>query len=270
MTTQPEKIERFAALHHGDRPLLLANPWDAGSARALVAIGYDALATTSSGSAGASGRFDGAVTRDEAITYARAIVDAVDVPVTADLENGFADAPEAAAETIRLAIDAGLAGGSIEDWSRDQAAIYDLDVAVARVAAAADVAHAGDSKWVLTARAENYLHGRPDLDDTIARLQAFQAAGADVLYAPGLTTLDEINTLVAAVDRPVNVLALPGVPSVPELAAIGVRRVSIGGAFSYVALAALGAAAKEFLERGTYGFAPEVAAGRKLATEAYR
>ena len=197
---------------------MLANPWDAGSAKALTTIGYQALATTSSGSAAALGRLDGSVTRDEALAHARVIVDATDVPISADLENAFADEPDAVAHTIELALGTGLAGGSVEDYDRVRDTIYDAELAADRVRAAAEAAHAGSVHWVLTARAENYLHGRRDLADTIARLQSFQTAGADVLYAPGLTDLDEIRTLVAAVDRPVNVLALPGGPTVGELA----------------------------------------------------
>jgi 2-methylisocitrate lyase-like PEP mutase family enzyme len=269
MPTQQQKAERFLALHHGDQPLLLANPWDAGSAKALTTIGYQALATTSSGSAAALGRLDGTVTRDEAIAHARVIVDATDVPISADLENAFADEPDAVAYTIELALGTGLAGGSVEDYDPIRDTIYDADIAGERVQAAAEVAHAGTVRFVLTARAENYLHGRRDLADTIERLQAFQTAGADVLYAPGLTDVDEIRTLVEAVDRPVNVLALPGGPTVGELATVGVKRVSIGGAFAWVALDALAAAAKEFLEAGTYGFARQVGAGRALAQQAF-
>ena len=269
MSTQQQKAERFLALHDGDQPLLLANPWDAGSAKTLTTIGYQALATTSSGSAAALGRLDGSVTRDEALAHVRVIVDATDVPISADLENAFADEPDAVARTIELALGTGLAGGSVEDYDRVRDTIYDAELAADRVRAAAEAAHAGSVHWVLTARAENHLHGRPDLADTITRLQSFQTAGADVLYAPGLTDLEEIRTVVRAVDRPVNVLALPGGPTVSELAAVGVRRVSIGGAFSYVALSALATAAKEFLEAGTYGFAGQVGAGRALAQQAF-
>ena len=269
MSTQQQKAQRFLTLHHGDQPLLLANPWDAGSAKVLTAIGYQALATTSSGSAAALGRLDGSVTRDEALAHARVIVDATDVPISADLENAFADEPDGVAHTIGLALGTGLAGGSVEDYDRIGHTIYDAELAAERVRAAAEAAHAGSVHFVLTARAENYLHDRRDLPDTIARLQSFQTAGADVLYAPGLTDLDEIRTLVAAVDRPVNVLALPGGPTVGELGAAGVRRVSIGGAFAWVALSALASAAEEFLEAGTYGFAGQVGAGRALAQQAF-
>ena len=269
MSTQQQKAQRFLTLHDGDQPLLLANPWDAGSAKVLTTIGYQALATTSSGSAAALGRLDGSVTRDEALAHARVIVDATDVPISADLENAFADEPDGVAHTIGLALGTGLAGGSVEDYDRIGHTIYDAELAAERVRAAAEAAHAGSVHFVLTARAENYLHDRRDLPDTIARLQSFQTAGADVLYAPGLTDLDEIRTLVAAVDRPVNVLALPGGPTVGELGAAGVRRVSIGGAFAWVALSALASAAEEFLEAGTYGFAGQVGAGRALAQQAF-
>src|SRR5215469_12826410 len=221
MPTQTDKAERFLALHHSDRPLLMPNPWDRGSAALLASLGFEALATTSSGFAATLGRPDGAVTRDEAVGHARWIAAGTDLPVSADLENGFADDPAGVAETVRLAVDAGLAGCSIEDYAgRDEDPIYDLGLATERVAAAAQAAHNGPVRLVLTARAENYLHGRPYLADTIARLQAYQEAGADVLYAPGLTTLADIRQVVASLDRPVNVLALPGTPPVAELAAI--------------------------------------------------
>jgi 2-methylisocitrate lyase-like PEP mutase family enzyme len=246
---------RFLELHHGERPLLLPNPWDRGSAVLLASLGFQALATTSSGFAATMGRPDGSVTRDEAIAHAAQIVRATDLPVTADLENGFADDPAGVAETVRLAAGAGLAGCSVEDFTgRPDDPIYDAGLAAARVEAAAEAAHGGAVRLVLTARAENHLHNRPDLADTIARLQAYQEAGADVLYAPGLTRLEDIRRLVASVDRPVNVLARPGVPSVAELAEVGVRRVSVGGGFAFAAFGAVVEAARELLEDGTYGF----------------
>jgi 2-methylisocitrate lyase-like PEP mutase family enzyme len=270
VTSQQEHAERFAALHHGDTPLLMPNPWDPGSARLLTALGFQALATTSSGFAGTLGRLDGHVTRAEALAHAAAIVNAADVPVSADLENGFADEPHGVAETIRLALDTGLAGGSIEDFTRhDDDPIYDHKLAVERVAAAAEAAHAGPVRFVLTGRAENHIHGRPDLADTIARLQAYQEAGADVLYAPGLTEAADIRAVVTSVDRPVNVLALPGTPSVPELAELGVKRVSVGGAFSLVAIGAVARAGRELLERGTSGYWDLAAEGRSLARQAF-
>jgi 2-methylisocitrate lyase-like PEP mutase family enzyme len=261
----------FLELHHRDGPpLLLPNPWDVGSARLLESLGFEALATTSSGFAATLGRLDYGVTRDEALQHAATVADAVGIPVSADLENGFGDAPEEVAETIRLATEAGLAGGSIEDATgRDEEPVYDLETAAARVHAAAEAARTADAPFVLTARAENHLYGRDDLADTIARLQAFEAAGADVLYAPGLATLDDIREVVRSVGKPVNVLALPNVPSVAELAEVGVRRVSVGGAFAFAALGAVVDAARELLERGTYGFSDQTRRGAKAARTAF-
>jgi 2-methylisocitrate lyase-like PEP mutase family enzyme len=264
-----ELVEQFRALHVPGRPLLLPNPWDQGTARVLAHLGFAALATTSSGHAGTLGRLDGSVTRAEALAHAASIASAVDVPVSADLENGFTDDPAAVADTVAAAAAAGLAGCSIEDFTGDSAEpIYDLGLAADRVAAAAQAAHAGTG-LVLTARAENYLHGRRDLIDTIRRLHAFQEAGADVLYAPGLRAIDDIRRVVASVDRPVNVLAFPGAPTVAELAAAGVARVSVGGAFSLVALGALVRAGRELLERGTYSFLELAADGRDAAAAAF-
>jgi 2-methylisocitrate lyase-like PEP mutase family enzyme len=262
MTT--DLADRFRALHVPGDPLLLPNPWDVGSARVLVSLGFRALATTSSGFAATLGRRDGSVTRDEAIAHGAQLAAAVDVPVSADLENAFADAPAGVAETVRAAVGAGLAGCSVEDWSGT--AIYDAAHAADRIAAAVDAA-AG--RLVITARAENYLHERPELSDTIARLQRYAQAGADVLYAPGVTSATEIRTLVAEVDRPVNVLAIPGVPPVAELAELGVARVSVGGSFTWVALGALAAAGRELLEQGSYGFLQNAPAGRTVAGVAF-
>jgi 2-methylisocitrate lyase-like PEP mutase family enzyme len=246
----------------------MPNPWDQGSAKLLASLGFQALATTSSGFAGTLGRLDGSVTRDEALAHAATIVGAVDVPVSADLENGFADDPTAVAETVTGAAAAGLAGCSIEDFTGDpDSPIYEAGLATERVAAAAEAAHAGTG-LVLTARAENLLHGRRDLPDTIARLQAYQEAGADVLFAPDLRRIEDIRQIVASVDRPVSVLLLPGGPTVPELAAAGVARVSVGGGFSFVALGAVARAARELLESGTYGM-DLVAEGRQQATTAF-
>ncbi len=271
MTDQQAKTQRFLALHHADQPLLLPNPWDAGSAKLLASLGFEALATTSSGFAATLGRLDGGISRDEALAHSAAIVAATEVPVSADLENCFADEPAGVAETVRHAIEAGLAGCSIEDFARSQDdPIYDAGLAAERVAAAAEAAHAGPVHLVLTARAENYLHGRPDLADTIARLQSFQEAGADVLYAPGVSDLEDIRRLVSAVDLPVNVLALPNAPSVADLAAAGVRRVSVGGAFAYAALGAVVAAARELREDGTYGFWTGAGVGSSAARKAFR
>ena len=269
MSDQAAKASRFLALHRGETPLLMPNAWDAGSARLLVSLGFGALATTSSGHAATLGRLDGSVSRGEALEHAATIVAATDVPVSADLEHGFADAPEGVAETIRGALAAGLAGCSVEDYGREQDAIYELELATARVAAAAEAAHTGPVHLVLTARAENYLHGRPDLDDTIARLDAYQEAGADVLYAPGLADPDDIRRVVESVQLPVNVLARPGAPSVAELGALGVARISVGGAFAFNALGALVEAATELREQGTYGYTQRSATGLRAVRQAF-
>ena len=268
--TQADKATDFLALHQGPKAFLLPNPWDAGTAKLLGSLGFAALATTSSGFAATLGRLDGAVTRDEAVSHAATIVEATDLPVSADLENGYVHAPEAVAETIGLALAAGLAGCSIEDYTgRADEPIYELALATERIAAAAEAAHRSDVRLVLTARAENLLHGRDDLGDTIARLQAFQAAGADVLYAPGLRTANAIRSVITSVDRPVNVLALPGGPTVAELEALGVRRISVGGGFAYAAMGAVVAAARELLDEGTYGFGAQANTGRVAARTAF-
>jgi 2-methylisocitrate lyase-like PEP mutase family enzyme len=270
MTERSDQFEAFLALHRRGEPLLMPNAWDRGSAILLASLGFEALATTSSGFAATLGRLDGSVTRDEALDHAAEIAGATDVPVSADLEDAFAESPEGVAETITLAAATGLAGCSVEDFTRDnENPIYEMSAATDRVSAAAEAAHAGPRRLVLTARAENYLHGRADLDDTIARLQAFQQAGADVVYAPGLVDLDEIRSVVAAVDRPVNVLALPGGPSVSELADAGVGRVSVGGAFAYAALGAAVEAANELREQGTYGFWDRAQVGGTAARSAF-
>ncbi len=271
MVTQQQKAEQFLELHHKGPPLLMPNPWDAGSARLFASLGFPALATTSGGFAGTLGRLDGGVTRDEALTHAAAIVAAVDLPVSADLENGFADEPAGVAATIEGAVAAGLAGCSVEDFTRDRDdPIYALDHAAARVEAAAEAAHRGPVRLVLTARAENYLHGRADLADTITRLQRYQEAGADVLFAPGLSTAEDIRRLVESVDRPVNVLALPGCPPVAELDALGVRRVSVGGALAYAAFGAAVAAARELQEQGTYCYWDQAKAGVAAVRAAFQ
>lgn len=246
--------QRFRALHEAETGFILPNPWDVGSARILAALGFPALATTSAGHAAALGRLDGGVSRDEAMEHARLLVSATPLPVSADLENGYGDDPEAVAETVRLADATGLAGCSIEDWGRDDGKLYEAAAATERVAAAVEAARRSDVPMVLTARAENHLRGNPDLADTIARLQAYQEAGADVLYAPGLRELGEIRTLVRALDRPVNVLLLPGGPPSQELFAAGVKRVSLGSALSLAAHAALLEAGRELLERGSHDF----------------
>jgi 2-methylisocitrate lyase-like PEP mutase family enzyme len=267
---QAGKAKRFLELHTGSSPLLMPNPWDVGSATLLAALGFEALATTSSGFAATLGRLDGSVTRDEALAHGAAIAAATELPVSADLENGFADDPAGVADTVRLAIDAGLAGCSIEDYTGDRdAPIYDAALAVERIAAAAQAAHAGPVPFVLTARAENLVRDRPDLDDTIARLRAYGEAGADVLFAPGLTRIEDIRRVVADVGRPVNVLTFPGVPPVAELAAAGVGRISVGGAFAFAAVDALAEAARELREDGTYGFLPRARAGVELARRVF-
>jgi 2-methylisocitrate lyase-like PEP mutase family enzyme len=270
MTDQADRAERFLALHRGEEPLLLPNAWDQGSTRLFAWLGFEALATTSSGSAATLGRLDGSMTPEEALASAATIVEATDLPVSADLENGFADDPNGVAETLRLARAAGLAGASIEDYSgRKDAPIYELGRAVERVAAAAEAARGGSSRLILTARAENHLHGIDDLEDTIARLQAYEEAGADVLYAPGITSLEDIRRVVSSVSLPVNVLALPGVPSVPELAAVGVRRISVGGAFAFAALGGAVEAARELLDEGTYGYFRRTGVGLQSARAAF-
>jgi 2-methylisocitrate lyase-like PEP mutase family enzyme len=269
MTTPTEKAARFLELHRPGSPLLMPNAWDQGTAKILAHLGFQAIATTSSGFAATLGRLDGAVSRDEALAHSAAIAAATDVPVSADLENCFADDPGGVAETVALAVRTGLAGCSIEDFTGQEGQpIYDIGLAAERVAAAAEAAHSGAVHLVLTARAENYLHGRPDLADTIARLQAYQAAGADVLYAPGLSSLADIRQVVTAVDRPVNVIARVGAPSVSELAEAGVSRVSVGGAFAYAALGALVDAATELRDHGTYGYLRVTATGRQAVADA--
>ncbi|MGA2536660.1 MAG: isocitrate lyase/phosphoenolpyruvate mutase family protein [Terracidiphilus sp.] len=262
MPTQAEKAALFQALHQSTEVFVIANPWDAGTARVLTGLGFPALSTTSAGLAFALGRRDGtgAVSRDEALVNARSIVDATPLPVAADLENGYGHSPEEAAETIRLAAEtAGLVGGSIEDATGDPAhPIYDFHHSVERMVAAADAARALPFPFMLVARAENYLHGRPDLDDTIRRLQAYEAAGAEVLYAPCITRPEDIRTVCASLHKPVNVLmGMRGAPplSVKELGALGVRRISIGSGFTRAALTAFLHAAREVVEHGTFAFA---------------
>jgi 2-methylisocitrate lyase-like PEP mutase family enzyme len=265
--TQAEKAQAFVRLHERPGAFVIPNPWDAGSARILAGLGFEALATTSAGMAFSLGRRDGAVSRDEAMAHIRALIDATPLPVSGDLENGYGDAPEFVAETIRRAAAAGLVGGSIEDSTGDpRRPIYELSQAVERVAAAAEAARALPFGFVLTARAENYLHGRADLDDTIDRLRAFQAAGAAVLYAPGLRDIGQIRQLCQAVARPVNVLVgIPGMAlSIDELAAAGVRRISLGGALARAALGALLRAAREIKDRGTFTFVDAAIGSKEL------
>lgn len=266
---QAEKAKRFHELHRRGDPLLMPNAWDLGSAALLASLGFKALATTSSGHAATLGRADGAVTREEALAHAADLSRGTDVPVSADLENAFADAPAGVAETIALAVETGLAGCSVEDYSRDADDIYEMGLARERVAAAVDAAHSGPVRLVLTARAENLIRGKPDLADTIARLVAYQEAGADVLYAPGLSSADQIRQVIEAVDAPVNVLAVRGAPSVSELAELGVARISVGGAFAFAAFGGLLEAAEELRDQGTYGYLGRAAAGSKALRNAF-
>lgn len=255
MVSRDDKYEAFKALHARPGTFVIPNPWDAGTARILTALGFEALATTSAGYAFSIGQRDSSagVTRDGILTNAREIVEATDLPVSADLEDGYGRSPETCAETIRLAAGAGLAGGSIEDATGDpDDPIYEFDLAVERVAAAVEAARA--SRFLLTARAENFIRGRPDLDDTIRRLQAFEAAGADVLYAPGLPSLEAIRQVCASVSKPVNVLAGGAAYSVEELAAVGVKRISVGGSLARAALGAFLRAAQEIKDYGAFTY----------------
>lgn len=257
MPSQAEKAAAFHALHDRPGAFIIPNPWDAGTAKMLAALGFEALATTSLGLANTLGRADSRVSRAEVIANARVIVEATELPVSVDLENGFAHAPEAAAEAIRLAAEAGAVGGSIEDATGDpKNPIYDFDLAVARVRAAVQVAKSLPVPFVLTARAENLLHGRNDMADTIRRLQAFEAAGADVLYAPGLRTLAEVREVCAAVNRPFNVVTgwLERDITASQLAAAGAKRISVGGALNRLALASFANAARAMKEEGSFAW----------------
>jgi 2-methylisocitrate lyase-like PEP mutase family enzyme len=260
MRTQAEKGSAFRALHERAKAFIIPNPWDKGTARLLAQLGFEALATTSAGFAFSVGQRDGTIGRDRMIRHSADIAAATDLPVSADLENGYGDDPAEVAKTVRAAAAAGLVGCSIEDNSgRTEDPIYDLALAADRVRAAAEVAHALPFPFLLTGRAENYLVARPDLKDTIRRLQAYQEAGADVLYAPCLGTKEEIAAVVTSVDRPVNVLmGLEGVQlSLQELEDLGVRRVSVGGALCRTALGAFLRAGREMRERGTFTFAED-------------
>jgi 2-methylisocitrate lyase-like PEP mutase family enzyme len=259
MPSYAERSAAFRALHARPGAFVIPNPWDAGTARLLASLGFEALATTSLGLANTLGRADGtgAVSRDEVLANCRAIADATDLPVNADLENCYADEPEAAAGMIRLAAEAGVVGGSIEDATGDpQKPIYDFELAVERLRAAAEAARSLPIRFMLTARAENFLHGRRDLDDTIRRLRAFEAAGAEVLYAPGLRDLASIRAVTAAVGKPVNVVMSSADPTitVAQLAEAGVKRISVGGALSRLALAAFLKGAREMKEQGSFTY----------------
>ena len=268
MQTQIDKAHSFRALHQRDGAFIIPNPWDVGTARLLAQLGFEALATTSAGYAFSLGQRDNTITREEMMLHLAAIASATDLPVSADLENGFGDEPEAVAQTIRLAAAAGVVGGSIEDSTgRADDPIYAHAHAVERIRAAAEAARALPFVFTLTARAENYLVGRPDLADTIERLQAYQEAGADVLYAPGLTSREDIAAVVAAVDRPVNVvMGLQGVQlDLAALSALGVKRVSVGSALARCALGALLRAGREMRQRGSFGFADQAVSFREIS-----
>jgi 2-methylisocitrate lyase-like PEP mutase family enzyme len=268
MKTQAEKVQLFRDLHYRDSAFVIPNPWDIGSARLLASTGFEALATTSVGYANSIGRQDHGVTRDEMIAHAATLAAATELPVSADLENGFGHDPGTVAETIRMAAAAGLAGCSIEDsTNRDDDPIYSFEHSVDRIRAAAEQVRNLPFPFMLTARSENYLHGRKDLADTINRLQAFQEAGADVLYAPGITDVKEVATLISSVDRPVNVLAgMQGTHfDVNELSRIGAKRISVGGALTRVAFAALLGAAREMKEHGTFSFVNGPITSREIA-----
>lgn len=266
MLTQKERAEKFKALHEREGAFIIPNPWDIGSARLLAGLGFEALATTSAGFANSIGRGDGEITRDEAIEHCRAICASTDLPVSADLENCFADDPAKAAQTILAGAEAGLVGGSIEDFSGNTTdTIYDFELAVERVQAAAEAAHSLDFPFMLTARAENLLHGKNDIDDTIRRLQAYETAGADVLYAPGLKTLDEVKLVTSAVSKPINVLAtfMKGV-TVSQLADAGAKRISVGSSLSRAAITAVLSAGIEMQDHGSFGWTQNLASSDKI------
>ena len=268
MPTQSEKGRIFRALHQRDKAFIIPNPWDVGTARILAHLGFEALATTSAGYAFSVGQLDNSVDRDRMLEHVSEIASATDLPVSADLQNGFGDDPETAAETIRLAAQAGAVGGSIEDATgRADDPIYGLQHSADRVRAAVEMVHLIPFTFTLTARAENYLHGRPDLKDTIARLQAYQEAGADVLYAPGLATKEDIAAVVSSVDRPVNVvMGLQGVQlGMAELSELGVKRVSVGSTLSRTALGAFLRAAREMRDHGSFTFAGQAATMREIS-----
>ncbi|HWC20365.1 MAG TPA: isocitrate lyase/phosphoenolpyruvate mutase family protein [Terriglobales bacterium] len=267
MPTQAEKARAFRALHERKPAFIIPNPWDIGSARFLQSLGFEALATTSAGFAFSTGKSDGAVGREAMLAHAAALASATDVPVSADLENGYSDDPAQVAETIRLAATAGLAGCSIEDVPQGRGKPpYELALAAERVRAAAQAARSLSFPFTLTARSENFIVGRPDLRDTIARLQAFQEAGADVLFAPGLKTREDIAAVISSVDRPVNVImGLPGVSfSLTELSALGVRRISVGSSLMRTAFGSFIRAAQELQTHGTFTYAESAVKGAEL------
>jgi 2-methylisocitrate lyase-like PEP mutase family enzyme len=266
--TQAEKAARFRALHLAPGTFVIPNPWDAGSAKVLAGLGFKALATSSAASANVLGRLDGRLTREEALAHARAIVEATDLPVAADLEKGFGDGPEDAAETIRRAAEVGLVGGSIEDATGDkQHPIFDIGLATERIAAAAQVARGLPFPFTLTARTENFARGLLDLDDTIRRLQAFEKAGADVLFAPGLPDLDAVRAVCGAVKAPVNfMVGIPGRSfTVKELAAAGVKRISLAASLYRAALAGLREAALEVRDQGTFDYLDRMMTSKEMS-----
>ena len=266
--TQHDKAVRFRAMHEAAKTFVIPNPWDAGSARLLAALGFPALATSSGAFAGVLGRRDGEISRDESLALARAVVEATDLPVSADLEHGFGEAPDTVAQTIRLAAEVGLVGGSIEDSTGDAARPqYPFEHAVARVEAAVAAARALDFPFTLTARAENFVCGNPDLADTIARLKAYERAGADVLFAIGLCDLDAVRAVCAAINKPVNFMAgMPGKSfSVAELEAAGVRRISLGTSLYKSAMGALVGSAREVTRTGSFGYLDEALSGSALS-----
>ena len=268
-SSQTTRADRFRALHQGPRAFVIANAWDAGSARMLAGLGFQALATSSGASAGVLGKRDGQVTRDEALAHARAIVEATELPVSADLEKGFGDAPSAAAETIRLAGEVGLVGGSIEDATGDRdKPLYDVGHATERVAAAVQAARALPFAFTLTARAENFLRGNPSLDDTIRRLQAFEKAGADVLMAPGLPDLAAVRAVCSAISKPFNfMVGIKGKSfTVAELEAAGARRISLATSLYRAAMGGLLAAAREVQDKGTFGYLDQAVSTPDLNT----
>lgn len=267
MTSLSGKAKAFLDLHVPGTPVLQPNAFDQGSARILETLGYAAIATTSSGFAATLGRTDGGVSRDEVLEHCRGLAGAVDIPVAADTENAYADSPDGVAETVRLAAETGLAGCSVEDWSGTE--IYDASLAAERIAAAVEAAHSGPHQLVLTARAENLLHGG-DLGDAIKRLQTYQDAGADVLFMPGLRNAEDIRAVISSVDRPVNVLVVPGCPPIAELGDMGAARISVGGSFTWVAYGALIDAAKELKESGTYNYGANLKAARDTISKALR
>ncbi|HEX3690257.1 MAG TPA: isocitrate lyase/phosphoenolpyruvate mutase family protein [Solirubrobacteraceae bacterium] len=271
MTDQAAKAARFLERHQPGDPLVMPNPWDVGSAKLMASLGFEALATTSSGFAATLGRLDGGITRDEALAHSAAIVQATDLPVSADLENCFASDPDGVAETARGAVAAGLAGFSLEDYDPDANAIYEREAAVERVRAAVEVAHAAPGgPLVVTARAEGYLRERePDRDEIIARLQAYQEAGADVLFAPGPVDPETISAIVSSLERPVNVLVRKGAPPVSELGKLGVARISVGGALAFTAIGGWVTAARELREQGTYAYFDQMAEGSKASRDAF-